>query len=124
MPSLRSWEKLERKAFHGRAQQLCLVSRVSLERSQVQAQNEQTHYFTLVDGVQFKLNSGQKIQGIAMLPFMSPASAPPPLCISVLPCEFLPQPERACVCSKTSVYLWAHPPGPRPPTSDHTSEEK
>lgn len=41
-----------------------LLSRVSLELSQVQTQNEQIHYFTLVDGVQFKLNSGQKTQGL------------------------------------------------------------
>lgn len=40
------------------------LSCVSLERSQVQTQNEQIHYFTLVDGVQFKLNSGQKTQGL------------------------------------------------------------
>lgn len=40
------------------------LSCVSLERSQVQTRHEQTHYFTLVDGVQFKLNSGQKTQGL------------------------------------------------------------
>lgn len=63
MPGMCSWEKGDRKAFHGRAQQL-LFSCVSLELSQVQTQNEQIHYFTLVDGVQFKLNSGQKTQGL------------------------------------------------------------
>lgn len=60
MPGMCSWEKGDRKERPATAPRSC----VSLELRQVQTQNEQIHYFTLVDGVQFKLNSGQKTQGL------------------------------------------------------------